>query len=66
MVTARIEFKSGYGKDFCPGTNQDVIEMRFESVESLIETLREFEQYIYNCTAQVNGKIIDLRNISGN
>ena len=66
MVTARIEFKSGHGKDFCPGADQDVIEMRFESVESLIETLRGFEQYIYNCTAQVNGRIIDLRNISGN
>lgn len=65
MVTARIEFKPGHGKDFCPGTEQDVIEVRFESVEALIDTIRDFEQFIYNCTAQVNGKIIDLRNISG-
>ena len=66
VVTARIEFKKGYGKDFCPGAEQDLIEIRFESVEALISTLKEFEQYVYNCTAQINGKIIDLRNISGN
>lgn len=65
MVTARIEFKEGYGKDFCPGAKQDVIEMKFESPEALIETLREFEPYISNCTASVGGKIVDLRNISG-
>ena len=66
VVTARIEFKKGHGKDFCPGAEQDLIEIRFESVEALIDTLREFEPYVYNCTAQVNGKVIDLRNISGN
>lgn len=66
MVTARIEFKKGHGKDFCPGADQDLIELRFESVEALISTLRDFEDFIYNCTAQVNGKIVDLRNISGN
>jgi hypothetical protein len=65
MVTARIEFKPGHGKDFCPGTGQDLIELRFESVEALIETIREFENYIHNCTVQVGGKIVDLRNISG-
>lgn len=66
MVTARIEFKPGCGKDFCPGNDQDIVEVRFESVEALIDTLRDFEEFIYNCTAQVNGKIVDLRNISGN
>lgn len=66
MVTARIEFKPGRGRDFCPGAEQDVIEVRFESVEALIDTLRDFEEFIYNCTAQVNGKIVDLRNLSGN
>lgn len=65
MVTARIEFKPGHGKDFCPGDGQDLIELRFESVEALISTLKDFEEYIYNCTAQINGRIIDLRNISG-
>lgn len=65
MVTARIEFREGCGKDFCPGEGQDVIEMKFESPEALIETLREFEPYISNCTASVNGRILDLRNISG-
>lgn len=66
MVTARIEFKRGYGRDFCPGLEQDLIELQFESVEALISTIREFEDSIYNCTVQINGKIVDLRNISGN
>ena len=65
MVTARIQFKKGHGKDFCPGGSQDVIEMKFESPAALIETLREFEKHIFNCTAQINGKIVDLRNVSG-
>ena len=64
-VTARIEFKPGYGKDFCPGEGQDIIEQRFESPEALIEAIREFEAYIENCTVQIGGKIVDLRNISG-
>ena len=65
MVTARIQFKKGHGKDFCPGASQDVIEMKFESPAALIETLREFQEHIFNCTAQINGKIVDLRNVSG-
>jgi len=65
MVTARIEFKQDCAQDFCPGKGQDLIELKFESVEALIETLRELEDQIKNCTAQVGGKIVDLRNISG-
>ena len=65
MVLARIEFKSGCGAYFCPGLNQDVIEMVFETPEALIETLRELEEDISNCTAQIGGRILDLRNISG-
>jgi hypothetical protein len=65
VVLARIEFKSGRGVYFCPGLKQDVIEMIFESPEALVETLRELEQDIFNCTAQIGGRILDLRNISG-
>lgn len=65
MVTARIEFKPGQGGYFCPGDSQDIIEIKFESPEALIETLKDFEDSIYNCTARIGKKIIDLRNISG-
>ena len=65
MITARIEFKPGLGGHFCPSESQSVIEVEFESVPALIEVLREFEDAIFNCTVQVNGKIVDLRNISG-
>lgn len=39
--------------------------MQFESPEALMEILREFKDEIHNCTASINGKIIDLRSISG-
>lgn len=65
-VTARIEFKQDSAKDFCPGENQTLIELKFESVEALVETLRELEAQIENVTAVVNGKILDLKNLSGN
>jgi len=65
MITARIEFKPGRGSDFCPREGQDVIEMKFESVNALIQTLKDFEDAIYNCVASVNGKILDLREVSG-
>lgn len=65
MITARFEFIKGAGGQFCPGVNQDIIEMRFESVPALIETVKEFKSYIRNCTAQVDGKTVDLRRVSG-
>lgn len=65
MITARFEFVRGEGGQFCPGVNQDVIEMRFESVPALIETVKEFRPFIHNCTAQVDGKIVDLGTVSG-
>jgi hypothetical protein len=65
MLTARIEFKPGQGQHFCFGAKQDVIEMKFEAPEELMAFLREFEESIYNCTAQVGGKILDLREVSG-
>lgn len=65
MITARFEFIKGEGGQFCPGVRQDIIEMRFEGVSGLIETIKEFRPYIRNCTAQVDGKIVDLRTVSG-
>lgn len=65
MVTARIQFKPGQGRHFCPGDNQDIIEIKFESPGALMEVLREFKEDIYDCTAQINGKTINLRKASG-
>jgi len=66
LVTARIEFTEGSASQFCEGPIQTVVEMKFESVEALIETLRELEPYISIATAIVNGKILDLKNLIGN
>lgn len=65
MLTARITFRKGRGHYFCPGADQEIVEMQFESPEALMEVLREFKDEIHNCTASINGKIIDLRSISG-
>jgi hypothetical protein len=69
MITARFEFKTEAAKDFCPNEGQRVVEVKFESVEALIEATREFEPYLVNVTAQIGrgnkAKIVDLRNLSG-
>lgn len=65
MITARFEFCPGEGAYFCPGEYQEVVEVSFESVESLIETVRELEPSIQNCIAKIGEKVVDLRVISG-
>ena len=64
-IAARFEFRQDAAKDFCPGQHQTLVELRFESVEALVDCVRELEAQIANVTASVNGKVIDLRNISG-
>ncbi len=62
MILARIEFKQEHAEKFIEssGNNQTVIEQTFESVDELIEVLREFEPFIKDCTAVVNGKMLQL------
>ena len=66
FVTARVEFRQDAAQDFCPEKGQTLVELRFESAEALIECMRELEDQIENVTASINGKILDLKNISGN
>lgn len=63
-VTARIHFKPGEARYWVQGDTQEVVEMCFESPEALIELLREIQPAILNCTARINGKVIDLREVS--
>lgn len=64
MLIARIAFKPGSASYFCEGAHQGVVEMRFESVEALIDVLREIEDDIQDCTAIINGTVVDLRSVS--
>lgn len=64
MLIARIVFKPGSASYFCEGAHQGVAEMRFESVEALIGILREIEDDIQDCTAIINGTVVDLRSVS--
>lgn len=65
MVTARIEFKAEHAEYWCAGPGQRIAEVSFESPEALVDMLRECEADIHNCLAYVNGKVIDLRKVSG-
>lgn len=62
MVLARIEFKQQHATKFIDSSDgvQTVIEQTFDSVDELIEVLREFEPFIKDCTAVINGKMIQL------
>lgn len=67
MIIARFEFKAKYAAQFIEDAQkgQTVIELEFESVEALIEACKTFEDVIVNCTASVDGQLIDLRQVSG-
>jgi hypothetical protein len=62
MILARIEFRSDCAIKFVdsPNGQQSVIEQEFESIDALIEVIREFEPFIKDCIANVDGKIIQL------
>ena len=62
MIVARFEFKPEHAPSFIQdgASGQSVLEMTFESVESLIEATKEFERALVDCTAMINGKIILL------
>jgi hypothetical protein len=65
MITARIEFRPGCGEQFCFTPTQDVVELKFDDINELIQVVKDFEPYIFNCIAHVDGKTVDLRQISG-
>jgi hypothetical protein len=56
VITARIEFKPGRGRDFCDSDSQDVVEVRFATAEELIDSLMAFEDAIRDCTAYIPGR----------
>lgn len=62
MIIARIQFKPEYASRFIDSRDgkQSVIEMRFSEPEELIETMKEFEPYIQDCTTVINGKMLCL------
>ena len=66
LVQARFEFKPDQAPAFINSKDgkQTIVEVAFESVEALIETIKEFEDAIKDCTANIDGKIVHLRSFS--
>ena len=66
MIIARFEFKPEHAASFIRGggDGQNIIEVAFESVESLIETTKEFEEVLVDCTAVIGDKIISVAALS--
>lgn len=60
MLAARIYFKPEHAGDFLDRPGQYVTEEIFSCPEELIETLREFEDYITDCTTVINGRMLSL------
>lgn len=58
-IIARFQFSPGRAAEFCwPGTN--FAEMRFDTVEEVIEICEEFQDAIVDVTAIVNNRVISL------
>lgn len=62
MIVARFEFKPEHASSFVIGgsAERNMAEVIFESVDALIEILKEFEDYLVDCLAIVNGKVLSL------
>lgn len=62
MIIARFEFKPEYAADFIRDAKagQCVIEVAFESPQAMIETMREFEDYLVDCVAIIGDKVMAL------
>lgn len=66
MIIARIEFdpdQAWYFLDDAP-SGQNIVEMEYDNVYDLIEVCEEFKDFIINCTVLIDGKIVDLHNVS--
>jgi hypothetical protein len=64
MIVARFEFKPEHAHSFIQEEGQNVTEVMFESVYALIRATKEFEDYLTDCTAIVDGKVVSLRALS--
>lgn len=64
MIVARFEFKPEHAHSFIQDEGQSVVEVMFESVYALIAATKEFEDYLIDCTALVDGKVVSLRALS--
>lgn len=62
MIIARIHFKPEFASRFIDSRDgsQSIIEQIFSGPEELIETIKEFEPYILDCTTVINGRMLSL------
>ena len=62
MIIARIHFKPEHAHRFIESIDgkRSIVEQTFSCPEELIETLKEFEEYIADCTTVINGRMITL------
>lgn len=62
MIIARFEFKPEHAADFIQDAEngQNVVEVAFDSPQEMINTMREFEEYLIDCVAIVGDKVMAL------
>lgn len=66
MIIARITFRPEHADRFIDSLfgSQCVTEQVFASPEELIETMKGIEDYVEDCTAVINGKMISLKSFA--
>jgi len=64
MILARFEFHPGSAGQFAWGAGQEIVEMTFDNVFDLITMCQEFEDAIKDCTAIVDGNLVNLKTVS--
>ncbi|MFZ9341988.1 MAG: hypothetical protein ACO24P_00105 [Candidatus Nanopelagicaceae bacterium] len=64
MVLARFEFRPECADQFAWKAGQNIVEMIFDNVFDLVNTCKELEDAIVDCTAIIDGHVINLQALS--
>jgi hypothetical protein len=64
MVIARFEFDPDHADQFAWQANQHIVEMVFDNVLDLIQVCQELEDVIIDCTAIIDGHVVNLQALS--
>lgn len=64
MIIARFEFHPDKMDQFAWNAEQSIVEIAYDNIFDLIQACQEFEDAIKDCTAIIDGEMINLQALS--
>ena len=65
LITARFTFHPERASEFLEEEGRLVTQMEFETVDEIMECVREFQDALVDVNAIINGQVINLVDFSG-